>query len=385
MSKIKDYIHFFVAYYLTRLYAWIIPIRRNRFVFLCMGGNSYGDSVKSLSDYISENHENAEIVWAFTNDYYKKVDCSHKKVFFGSFKYFYYVISSKYYISNCYAPFMIIKRHGQVVLQTWHGTALKRIGIDSVGQSDHSKFEKMIRPDVKKTGNKNTDIFISGSKFMSDVYHRALGYSKEISLTGTPRTDLFFHKHEDIDNKVRCFYHLGNDVKVILYAPTFRPGGTFEYYDIDLPQIRDYYSKKDDCNYVVIVRLHPNLASKEKELNNLFSFDFINATYYPNMQELLYASDILVTDYSSVMFEFMLSYKPIILYVPDKETYNRGFYFDVDNLPFIIIDNNKDIKKKLSMFDDMTYRNAIISFCSQLGFVEDGHATERVYNLLMSK
>ena len=385
MSKIKENLHYYITYCLTRLYAWLIPIRRNRFVFLCMSGNSYGDSVKCLSDYISENHENAEIVWAFSKNFYEKVDCRHKKVFFGSIKYYFYVISSKYFISNCYVPFMLIKRNGQVVLQTWHGTALKRIGLDAVGQSDHSKFEKMIRPDVKKKGDQQTDIFISGSKFMSDVYHRALGYSKEISLTGTPRTDVFFNERNDIIEKVKRSFEIADGEKIILYAPTFRPGGSFENYDIDLSCIKSFFSQKEGCKYVIMVRLHPNIAAKSDDLRKFLSYDYIDASFYPDMQELLCATDVLVTDYSSVMFDFMFTYKPVILYTPDKNIYNRGFYFDIDSLPFVKINNNKEIYTELSHYESINYKDKVMSFCKQNGFVEDGHATERVYNLLMSK
>lgn len=385
MNKIIEYSFFLMAYYFTRLYAWLIPIRRNRFVFFCMGGNSYGDSVKCLSDYISDNHENAEIVWAFSNHYYGKVDCCHKKVIFGSFKYYYYVISSKFFISNCYAPFMIIKRNGQVVLQTWHGTALKRIGLDSVDTNDHTKFENFIRPDVKKEGNQQTDIFISGSTFMTEVYHRALGYSKEISLTGTPRTDVFFNKRHDIVEKVRRSFGIPDVNNIILYAPTFRPGGSFEYYDIDLSSIKDFFTKKEGHEYVIMVRLHPNIAAKSDDLRKFLSYDYIDASFYPDMQDLLCATDVLVTDYSSVMFDFMFTYKPVILYTPDKDIYNRGFYFDIDSLPFVKINNNEEIYTELSHYESIDYKDKVMSFCKQNGFVEDGHATERVYNLLMSK
>ena len=382
MSKIKEYISFLIAYYLTRIYAWIIPIRKNRFVFLSMGGNSYGDSVKCLSDYISENHENEEIVWAFSNHYFEKVDCRHKKVIFGSLKYYYYVISSKYYISNCYAPFMLIKRKGQVVLQTWHGTALKRIGKDSV-DSDHTKFENVIKPDVIKRGNKQTDIFISGSTFMTEVYHRALLYSKEISLTGTPRTDVFFNNRNEIIEKVKRSFGIEDSCKVILYAPTFRPGGSFEYYDIDLSCIKDFFSKKEGHEYVIMVRLHPNIAAKSEDLMKFLSYDYINASFYPDMQDLLCATDVLITDYSSVMFDFMFTYRPVIMYTPDKDIYNRGFYFDTGKLPFIKITNNNEIVKELSQYDYEKYKFGIMDFCNKYGFVEDGKATERVYNLLM--
>ncbi len=385
MSKFVVYLKWIIAYYLTRVYAWVIPMHKNRFVFLCMGGNSYGDSVKCLSDYISEHHRNAEIVWAFSDNYFGKVDCRHKKVIFGSLKYYYYVVSSKYYISNCYVPFMLIKRKGQVVLQTWHGTALKRIGLDAVETSDHTRFENFIRPDVKDIGNKQTDIFISGSTFMTEVYHRALKFSKEISLTGTPRTDVFFSDSREISGRVKSYFKIDKSANIILYAPTFRPGGSFDYYNIDLLKVKNYFSLKGNREYVIMVRLHPNIAAKSDELKNCLPFSYIDASYYPDMQELLCATDVLVTDYSSVMFEFMFTYKPVVLYVPDKDIYNRGFYFKLESLPFIIIENNQEILDKLNQYDNDFYKEEVMAFCKKYGFVEDGHATERVYSLLISK
>ena len=383
MSKIKDYIYCFIAYYLTLLYAWIVPIRRNRFVFLCMGGNSYGDSVKCLSDYISENHENAEIVWAFSNHYFEKVDCRHKKVIFGSLKYYYYVISSKYYISNCYAPLMMIKRKGQIMMQTWHGTALKRIGYDGQG-GDHNRFVDFIRPNTYKAGARNIDFFVSGSSFMTSVYHRALKYPKEIMEIGTPRNDIFFQNRPDVFQRVKVWAHVDSQIKLILYTPTFRPDFSFKYYDVDLCAIKHYYEELTKENYVVLVRLHPRMMSKSAEVDNLFVKEgIVNVTLYPDIQDLLYAADVLVTDYSSTMFDFMLSMKPVILYTPDKETYNRGFYFDIDELPFIIANNNAELLKALQNFESNEYVRKVNQFLERIGNAETGHATESAYQLLV--
>ena len=207
-----------------------------------MGGNNYGDSVKCLSDYIEKNYEKAQIIWAFSKYYYDKVDCDHKKVIYGSFRYYYYVISSKYYITNCYAPLMMIKRKGQIMMQTWHGTALKRIGYDGQG-GDHNRFVDFIRPNTYKAGARDIDFFVSGSSFMTSVYHRALKYPKGIMEIGTPRNDIFFQNRPDVFQRVKVWAHVDSQIKLILYTPTFRPDFSFKYYDVDLCAIKHYYEE----------------------------------------------------------------------------------------------------------------------------------------------
>ena len=381
MAKIIDSFLMFIAYYVTKLYSSLIPINKNRFLFFSMVGNSYGDSVKSIADYIENHYDGAEIVWAFSKYYYGTVNCTHKKVVFGSFRYYYYVITSKYYVTNCLAPLMAIKRKGQVMLQTWHGTALKRIGYDA-RSGEHSSLVARIRPNTKTAAERNTDFFISGSQFMSGVYRSAFRYSKKIYETGTPRNDIFFQDRPDIRKKVRRALSIEDDSKLILYTPTFRKGGSFEYYDIDLGFVKSYYQKATGNNYLVLVRLHPGLAAKSESIESFFGVGVINATLYPDIQELLYVADILITDYSSTMFDFMYSYKPVIMYVPDRETYNRGFYFDINKLPFIISNNNEELMDALQKYDREEYRNKVSGFIKEIGSFETGHATERAYHLL---
>ena len=383
MKKILSSILLLSTYNISRLYAWLVPIRENRFVFFSMGGNNYGDNVKCMSDYIKSHHDGAEIIWAFSSYYYDRVECEHKKVIYGSFRYYYYVMSSKYYITNCYAPLMAIKRKGQVMLQTWHGTALKRIGHDGMG-GDHSRLVSLLRPNTYKAAARDFDYFISGSKFMTDIYHRALGYPKEIHEIGTPRNDIFFQQKPEIREKVTEWLQVDKNIKMILYTPTFRSDFSFTYYDVDLATIKSYFERETKGKYIILVRLHPRMMYKSDDINNFFGKEKIyNVTLYPDIQELLYAADVLVTDYSSTMFDFMYSLKPVILYVPDKEIYNRGFYFDMNEMPFIIANNNAELPIVLQKYDRDEYINKVYAFLKRIGNVETGKATEKAYHLLI--
>ena len=171
---------------------------------------------------------------------------------------------------------------------------------------------------------------------------------------------------------------------MILYTPTFRSDFSFTYYDVDLATIKSYFERETKEKYIILVRLHPRMMYKSDEINNFFGKEKIyNVTLYPDIQELLYAADVLVTDYSSTMFDFMYSLKPVILYVPDKEIYNRGFYFDMNEMPFIIANNNAELPIVLQKYDRDEYINKVHAFLKRIGNVETGKATEKAYHLLI--
>lgn len=382
LSIIKTRVIAFVPYYLSRLLFCFCHINENKFFFVSMGGTNYGDNMKSMSDYVSANHSNAIIVWGFNKDTYDRIECDHIKVRFYTFRYYYHQFTSKYFIINeGTSKFTYTKRKGHVKVQTWHGTALKRIGKDSKTQ-DHPKWLLPFKPKALKSELKEADIFISGSRFMTNVYRQAYDYQRKIYETGTPRNDIFFHQRNDIIEKVKRMLGINIDNKIILYAPTFRNDRNFTYYDVDLSLIRQFFEKKWENQCTVLIRLHPNMIGLADQFV-AYHPNTVDATSYPDMQELLYTTDLLITDYSSTAFDIMYSYKPVILYVPDRNTYNRGFYFDIDKLPFLVVNNNKEILDVLSTYDERTYKDRINSFLQEIGSVEDGNAAKHVYELMM--
>lgn len=381
--RIKTHIVSIIPYIISRLIFVFVHIDKNKFFFVSMRGGNYGDNMKSISDYVQSHHDNAIIVWGFNNDMYDKMECNHIKVKFNTFRYYYHQFTSKYFITNDGTnKYTFTKRNGHIKVQTWHGTALKRLGKDVINQ-DHPKWLLPFKPKAMKSELKEADIFISGSKFMTDVFHHAYEYPRKIFETGTPRNDIFFSNRPDVILKVKKWLKIEEPNRIILYAPTFRADNKLTYYDIDLNKIRKLFEDRWHTKYTILVRLHPSMIRQEKEFEERH-LDTVGATFYPDMQELLYASDVLITDYSSTMFDIMYSYKPVILYVPDRKTYNRGFYFDIDKLPFMVVNNNSEIDNVVSKFDENEYRKKIENFKLKIGSVEDGRAAEHVYNLMMN-
>ena len=275
----------------------------HKYFCISMVGNSYGCNVKALADYIQEVDPDAIVIWAFSPIMHNQLQLSNSVIIY-SWSYYYHLVSSRFILSNSRIPLSLFpyKSSKQRYLQMWHGTALKRIEKDA-GSSLSEAYK-----DLAITDSKKIDFFISGSHFMTKIYREAFWYEGSIYEVGTPRNDLFFHDNPDIICKVRQVFKLAPHEKVVLYAPTFRSDYSIESYNIDVERIVAALQKKWGGTWRFLIRLHPNLLSCNyyDKIHGRIP-DATDASSYPDMQELLYSCDILLTDYSASMFDFMYS------------------------------------------------------------------------------
>ena len=179
---------------------------------------------------------------------------------------------------------------------------------------------------------------------------------------------------------------LPDDAKrVVLYAPTFRKDKSTECYNLDFNRLREVLAEKFGGEWMVMLRLHPHLINCElfKEEDGI-----INVTRYDDIQELLMISDVLVTDYSSLMFDFAISGKPVFLYAVDVVDYSkndRSLYFDVKELPFSVAIDNDQIAENIHGFDSADYQDRIKLFNSKVGSYETGTAAAEISKLIIEK
>lgn len=380
--KIIERVLSWTAYPIARLLVIGKPIDRNKYFCISMGGNSYGDNIKCLSDYLIANVPDARVVWGFTSSFYDCSGCELKRVKLYTIDYYKEILTSKYILSNNRLnQRMFHKRKGQIYLQTWHGTALKRIGKDA--RKSRPWYKRIIQPPMLEFDVDNTDIMISGSGFMTGIYREKFGFKGVMWEVGTPRNDIFFKDLPEIVTKVHSFYSIPDETQIILYAPTFRSDGSFEYYDIDAKKLMSLWERQTGKKCVFLARLHPNIANKESDLKKLFPSETIYASSYPDMQELLYATDLLVTDYSSSMFDYMYSGKPVLMYIPDWDNYERGFYFTKEELPFVMVRNNNELKEAIEKVDLSGYCSLFNNFLKKIDSKETGNATRITINNLI--
>lgn len=356
----------------------IFPIKKNRVLFYSSYGANYGCNPKYISEYLVENNPNIEVIWIFNQP--DKYDIKGiKKVKNMSLEYFYYLATSKFIITNFRTPLEFKKREKQIYIQTWHSSLrLKMIEKDAELTLPKNYIEQA------KEDSKKLDYLVSGCKYSTEIFKRAFWYNGEILEIGTPRNDFLFNIRDEKVKKIKENLEI-KDEKVLLYAPTFRKNNSLDVYDIDYDNLLKTLEKKYNCKWKILLRLHPHLINIIPEIKNRA---VMNVTRYDDIQELLAISDILISDYSSLMFDFTITQKPCFLYVPDLEEYqsqDRKLYFDIKELPFEITKNNKELMKKILSFDEKLYKNKLGLFLSKIGSFENGEASKIIAKLINKK
>lgn len=354
----------------------LFPIKNNKVFIFSYYGSQYGCSPKYISQYLVENYpkDKFDIVWAFNDVEANKNISGIRIVKTMSLRYFYDLCTSKVIITNFRTTDLFKKRKDQYYIQTWHSSLrLKQIEKDAEESLPKSYIEQ-----AKKDSPK-CDLLLSGCKFSTDIFKRAFWYNGEIFEHGTPRNDMLLKNNMEQRNKVKDILKVDKNKKIILYAPTFRKGNNLDVYDIDYSRILDVLKDKFGSEWVFLVKLHPHLISKSKEL--VYGENVLDVTSYGDIQDLLNISDILISDYSSVIFDFALTERPCYLYVPDLDEYisnDRNLYFNIKELPFIDVYSNDDLVNKILDFNEDKYKKDLKQFSSKVGSFEDGNASYNV-------
>lgn len=358
----------------------IVPLSKKKILFIGYYGAQYGCNPKYLSEYFDSKNDGWDIVWTFTNP--EKYDITYaRKVKYFSLKYFYELCTSKVIVTNYRMTKLFRKREGQIYLQTWHSSLrLKMIEKDSES-SLPSHYVTMAKRDSKQI-----DILLSGCKYSTEIFNRAFWYNGKILESGTPRCDLFFQSNDHKYNIIKQNLGISSDCKILLYAPTFRKNNSLSCYDVDYQRLKKTLSDKLGGKWKILVRLHPHLISFSSQL---FQNEkgVIDVTHYDDPQELLLIADLLISDYSGLIFDYTITKRPCLLYTPDLDKYiaqDRHLYFDIEKLPFPICRTNDELNDAILNFDTDKYLSSLDSFLSQIGNAEDGNASKRVYEYITS-
>ena len=222
---------------------------------------------------------------------------------------------------------------------------------------------------------------LSGCDFSTAIFKRAFWYDGEILESGTPRSDILINAPRSVREKVFDYYGIPNNKKLVLYAPTFRDDKKADLFGMDFRKLSSTLGSTNE-EWVIGCRLHPNILGKVN------AEGCISMSGYSDMQELICAADLLITDYSSCMFDMATAKKPCVLYAPDLKKYTnseRGLYFDIQKLPFPLSENMDELCRIVAYFDLEKYNNQLAEFMSSIGSYEDGKASARVVNYIIDK
>lgn len=380
--------------YYNRMYL-DVPVNEKIVLFESFLGKQYACSPKAIYEAMKADdaYRDYLFVWAF-----RKADAMRKEigdertivVKYNSRRYFRAYAQAKYWVTNWRLSSAIIKKEGQVCIQTWHGTPLKKIGMDLTIEGNATTSQKkghsMYLSDARLY-----DYFVSPSAFCTKVFSSAfglniLGKQNILIETGYPRNDALCVKGNEPSDNIKRKLGLPLDKKIILYAPTWRDNqhtlGVGYTFDFDA-HIKGFLDNIPE-DYAVIVRLHYLIAdSLDLSAYRGRVFDY---SKLDDINQLYLVSDVLITDYSSVFFDYSNLNRPVLFYMYDLDEYQsnvRDFYIDLDELPGPIVQTEAELLAALENIEkvEKTYSDRYRRFTEKYTYLDDGHAGQRVAHL----
>ena len=380
-----------------KCYSITKKIDNKTIIFESFVGNKYACSPKAIyEEMIKDNKfKNFKFYWSFKNPKTKRSIKNLERsnlVKRNSKKFIEICSTAKYIITNSRLPDYIIRRKGQVYLQCWHGTPLKKLGYDLTTEGGNALNSLKDMQNKYKTEAKRFTHLLSPSKFTTEKLSKAFNLEKnnnkvKILEVGYPRNDFLFKSTAKDKKDLKKLLNLPSNKKVILYAPTWRDNqheaGVGYTYDLGV----NFDNLKENLNdeFVILFRTHYFVANK-------FNFDkykdfVINVSEYEDIVDLYTISDLLITDYSSVFFDYANLKRPIIFYMYDLEKYKneiRGFYLDLNELPGKITTKEDELINEIKNIENnFKYDEKYITFNKKYNYLDEKNISKKVINKMI--
>lgn len=367
------------------LYA-VKKTRPNKVVFDNYMGKPFGCNCKYVVNKLLDKYpDQLDIVWVVSKGDRKKENFPKdiRLVKYGSSEARSEYATAKVWVSNyhkvSYTRRGMYRKPDQFFIQMWHGS----LGIKKIENNVPILTENANWLTLAKESSEMTTHWISNSSFETDVYKQAFWGVENVLEYGHPRNDILINGDPDVVEKVKAHFGIEGK-KIMFYAPTFREDYRLDCYQIDYERLKTELEEKFGGEWVFVVRLHPRVRKYSKKLLPDAEYIF-DGTFYPDIQELILCADSMITDYSSCIFDFLLTRRPGFIFATDIEEYNteRGFYYPLESTPFPVATDNEMLMKNVCNIDLDQYAVKTEQFLREKGCTEDGKASERVADLIM--
>ncbi|UXU82891.1 bifunctional glycosyltransferase family 2 protein/CDP-glycerol:glycerophosphate glycerophosphotransferase [Mammaliicoccus sciuri] len=362
-------------------------------VFESFGGKNYSDSPKYIYEYMQKHYPKLNYIWVFKNPNQNVITGNAVKVKKGSKEYYDAYSKAKFWVTNARLPLYLNKKDNQIYIQTWHGTPLKRLANDM-------KIVRMpgtTTPKYKKNFYAETsrwDYLISPNRYSTNIFKTAFWMDENRTLEiGYPRNDILVNRSNDQEyiEKLKKELNIPKGKKIIMYAPTWRDDEFIKKgkYLFDLKINLENLQKELCDEFVILLRMH-YLISNALDLSGYEDFA-IDVSNYNDISELYLISDALITDYSSVMFDFGILKRPQYFFAYDIEKYDkglRGFYMDyMNDLPGEIITDEFKLAEELKDIDKHKekYKDKIEKFYDKFCSIEKGQSSKIIGDFIYDK
>ncbi|MCR5692125.1 MAG: CDP-glycerol glycerophosphotransferase family protein [Eubacterium sp.] len=368
-----------------------MPVKKNWILFQSFFGKSYSDSPKYLYEYLQKTYgDKYRYIWILNGKSQDlKKTGKHKVCKLNSLAYVYYTARCGYRIFNVRQAGWCKKRPGVKFLETWHGTPLKKLGFDL---GDLYTTNQRLKSVFYEQGQE-WDYLTSANPFSTETFARCFGVPREkIIETGYPRNDILYADNkEEIAREVKRELGIPEGKRVIMYAPTWRDNQMIRrgQYKFSLAMDLDLLQREFGRDSVLLLRAHYYIADM-MDFSQYQGFVY-NASRYEDVSRLYLASDLCITDYSSVFFDYANLKRPILFFAYDYEAYAdeiRGMYLDMEkDLPGPIIKTNQELVEALHHLDQVEekYRDRYRAFYDRFCGVDDGHACQRTVEIMFEE
>ncbi|WP_308787067.1 CDP-glycerol glycerophosphotransferase family protein [Planomicrobium stackebrandtii] len=360
-----------------------LPKKKKLVVFESFHAKQFSDNPRAIYEHMKEHYPEFKLLWSVDKSaikLFEEFNVPYIRRF--TIPWFWTFPRAEYWVNNVRLPRWMPKPKNTVYLQTWHGTPLKKLGLDieeiHMPNTETESYKKNFTLESEKW-----DYLISPNSYSTEIFKRAFHYNGKVIETGYPRNDVLTNHSNQLISNLKKDLGIAEDKKVMLYAPTWRDNefyqkGKYKFkFQFDL----ENWKKEFGDEWVLLSRMHYLVAE---------NFDFsayegmvYDVSLYPDIRDLYLASDLLITDYSSVFFDYAILNRPIIFFMYDLENYRdqlRGFYMDIEkDAPGPIVQTERELFQAIqSMTEADVQLSPIFSeFKGRFSSLEDGLAAER--------
>ncbi|MBY0184879.1 CDP-glycerol glycerophosphotransferase family protein [Bacillus altitudinis] len=366
-----------------------LSVKKKTVVFESFNGKQFSCNPRGIYEYMKENHPEYTLIWSVKKGH--EAPFQEKGIYYIkrlSLKWIFAMARAEYWVINSRLPLWVPKPEHTTYLQTWHGTPLKRLAMDMDEVHMPGTNTKKYKKNFTKEAS-NWDYLISPNAYSTEIFTRAFQFQKTMIESGYPRNDFLHNQNnEKTMRALKQKMKLPLDKKMILYAPTWRDDQFYKKgqykFDLDL-NLHEMRAALGD-EYVIILRMH-YLVAENFDLRPYegFAYDF---SHYEDIRDLYMISDLLITDYSSVFFDYANLKRPMLFYVPDIETYRdklRGFYFDFEQeAPGPLVKETASVIEWIRETEQPTFTlpASFAPFYEKFCYLESGESSKRVVEVV---